>query len=113
MPYKFETDKLSIPKDKDRRYKLSDQDREDIKNLYFGSNNISQRALARKFEVSRRLISFILFPERQEENYKRRIERGGSKIYYNKNKNTESARETRRYKKELYDKNELEIKDKE
>ena len=52
MPYKFETDKKKIPRDKDRRVKLSEEDRQEIKELY---PFISQRTLAKMFNVSRRL----------------------------------------------------------
>lgn len=50
------------------------------------------------FNVSRRLIIFIVYPERKERNYQARLENGGSKIYYKKEKHTESIRKHRRYK---------------
>lgn len=62
MPYKFETDKLKIPRNKDRRVKLSIRDREKVKKLY---GKVSQRKLAKAFEVSRRLIQFVGDPTKQ------------------------------------------------
>lgn len=101
MPYKFETKKQKIPRDNDRRVKLSEQDRDDIKALY---GKISQRKLAKMFGVSRRLIVFVGNPESYEKNLKAREERGGSSIYYNKEKNTKTMKKYRQYKKSLYDK---------
>jgi hypothetical protein len=42
------------------------------------------RALSRMFNVSRRLIQFLLFPERKEKNLQDREERGGTMKYYDK-----------------------------
>lgn len=102
MPYACEG-KL-IPKDKDRRVKLTDADREEIKRL---AGTMSQQRLAKQFKVSRRLISFILHPEQHKENLKRRAERGGSTQYYNRERHTKAIREHRRYKKKLADAGEL------
>jgi hypothetical protein len=88
-------------KDLDRRIKLTDKQREEIaRNEGF----LSQRQLARLYGVSRRLIQFILDPKKHKENLKRREERGGTKIYYDREKNTTAMREHRDYKKELYQK---------
>lgn len=83
----------------DRRIKLTDEQREEIKSNPLG---LSQRRLAAMYEVSRRTIQFILDPEKLEENKKRREERGGSKEYYDKEKNTKAMREHRQYKNQLY-----------
>ena len=104
MPYKFQTDKLKIPRCKDRRVKLTDQERDEIKRLY---GKISQRKLASLYGVSRRLIQFIGDPSKHEQNLKRRSERGGSMIYYNKEKHTTQIREHRQYKNELNKNKEL------
>ena len=63
MPYKSE--KIKLSKEQDRRVKLLDEQKEEIKYKY-ELGNFSQRALAREYNVSRRLISFILFPEKAE-----------------------------------------------
>lgn len=100
MPYKFQTDKIPMPREFDKRVKLSEQDKIDIVELY-KSGNTSQRKLARQFDVDKRTIQFVLDPKKKEENLKRRDERGGSKIYYDKEKNTESVRKHLRYKRDV------------
>jgi hypothetical protein len=69
--------------------------------MYWGKQGASQRRLAKMFNVSRRLIQFILNPESHKKNLERRRELGGSKIYYKKDKHTKAIREHRQYKKEL------------
>jgi hypothetical protein len=59
------------------------------------------RAIARAYKVDKRLIQFILFPERKEKNIADRKATGGSKQYYNKDKWREVMREHRAYKKSL------------
>lgn len=106
MPHKFETYKIPLPKDKDRRRKLSDEDKEIIKMLYEQGESI--RAIARRFEkqCSRRNIQFVLFPER----LKRVNFSGHWEKYYSKERNTKAIRDWRRYKQELYKKGELKIR---
>lgn len=105
MPYKFETKNMKIPKSLDKRIKLTDEERKKIKKLY---GKISQRKLAKMFNVSRRLIIFIGDPEKHKRNLELRKLRGGSIIYYNKNKNTKQMKKHRKNKKILYDKKLLE-----
>jgi len=105
MPYKCETSKLHIPRHLDRRVKLSLEDREEIKKLY---GTISQRKLAKMFNVSRRLVIFIGCPEKHKLNLKQREERGGSAFYYDSKKQTKQKRKHRRYKQSLYLKGVLE-----
>lgn len=100
MPYKFQTDKIPMPRAFDKRIKLTEQDKLDIVDLY-KQGNTSQRKLAAQFGISRRTIQFTLDPKKKEENLKRREERGDSKIYYNKEKHTESTRNHRRHKRDV------------
>lgn len=104
MPYKSEKVAINNPK-LDKRVKLSDADRENIKSDY-KSGDISIRGLERKYGVSRRLIQFILFPERAEKAKKDYAERRKDGRYYDKDKHTKAVREHRNYKNELY-KNDL------
>jgi len=98
MPYN--SLKIIIAKTEfDRRIKLNTEGREAVKLLYDAGH--SQRSIARMIGVSRRLVSFILFPEKLEESLKRRAEHGGSKTYYDKEKHTKQVREHRRYKHKL------------
>ena len=95
MPYSFETQKTKLPRDKDRRVKLTNEQRREIQDNVEG---LSQRKLAAKYGVSRRLISFILDPAKAESNKQRRKERGGWRQYYIKEEHTEAIRNHRRYK---------------
>lgn len=95
MPHKFEKDHVHLPKGKDRRIKLTDEQREEIR---LNPDNLSQRKLAEKYGVSRRLITFILNPDAQEQNKQRRAERGGWKQYYDKKTHAKSMKEHRQYK---------------
>ena len=98
MPYKSE--KIIIQHTEfDRRIKLTSLQKEEIISLH--SEGVSQRELARRFKVDKRLISFIINPASYAENLKRREERGGTKIYYNKEKNKDSIRKHRQYKQKL------------
>jgi hypothetical protein len=105
MPFK--SGKILIEKTSfDRRVKLTADDKELIRKIR-KEENLSQRELARKFNVSRRLIQYILDPEKLEENKRLREERGGSKQYYDKEKHREYMKDHRRYKQDLYTKGEI------
>ena len=97
MPFKSEKIKL-VNTEFDRRRKLSVEEKIDIHDNVLG---LSQRKLALMYKVSRRTIQFILDPDKLKENLKRRKERGGSKIYYVKEKHTETMRNHRNYKQQL------------
>lgn len=98
MPFKHEILKLKIRPEDDKRRKLSESDREYIKDLY-ESGLVSIHGLARHFKVSKRLIQFILFPERQ-----RKVD---SKKYYDREKNAEYKRRNRKHRNELFEKGRL------
>lgn len=105
MPFK--SDKIKLPEKLDRRVKLTQEDKAGIIHLK-DTENLSQRKLARMFGVSRRTIQFVLYPEKLEENKKRREERGGWEQYYDKDKHRDSMKNTRRYKNKLFKKGEIE-----
>ena len=93
----FITDKLSLGCPfLDRRTKLLPCQKEMV--LHYHKLGYSQRKIASMFNVSRRLIIFIIHPERLEKNHQLRIDRGGSKIYYDRDKHNKAIREYRRYK---------------
>ena len=98
MPYKSEKKIIKNTK-YDKRIKLSNSDKEKIKQLY--SKGSSIRGLARYFKVDKRLIQFILFPERQIKNLLDREKRGGWKQYYDTKKHKEYVKKHRRYKQNL------------
>lgn len=103
MPYKH-TD-FKIRREDDKRVKLSLQDREEIKRQYVYIQ--SQRKLAKAWNVSRRLIQFILDPQKLKRNLELRELRGGSKIYYNKEKWKIQMKRHRQRKQKLYLENRL------
>lgn len=111
MPYISENIKIAKTKF-DRRIKLTDEQKQEIRLRWWNSKHkttlsildkgLSQRKLAKEYNVSRRLIVWILYPERLIENRKRREEHGGWKQYYNTDKWWETMREHRSYKQGLY-----------
>lgn len=105
MPYKFEKTPINNPKN-DRRVKLTDEDRENIRKEY-AEGEISQRGLAKKYNVSRRLIQFVLDPEKAEAARRQYAERRKDGRYYDKEKHREYVKEHRQHKKMLFEKGEL------
>ena len=99
MPYLSEKIKIEHTKF-DRRIKLTPEDKVLIKWLR-DEEEISYNKLAIQFKVSKRTIIFICKPETLEACKKARAERGGSKIYYNKEKQSETIKEHRQYKQGL------------
>lgn len=73
-----------------------------VRHLY-ETTDTSQRKLADKFGVSRRLITFILDSEKHKANLQAREDSGGSKQYYNKETHAKIMKAHRSYKKALYD----------
>ena len=99
MPYKCEKIVKLAGTSKDRRRKLSDEQKDEIATL---KGTMSQRECARKFDVSRRTIQFIWDPDKHKRNLQCRQERGGSKQYYNKEKQKQYMKRHRHYKQELF-----------
>ena len=88
MPYRFENKHLKMRKEDDKRIKLTEDDKKEIRKLY-SQGLMSQRQLAKMFNVSRRSIQFALDPEKLKENYKQRVERGKDGRYYDKERQKE------------------------
>lgn len=105
MPYKSE--KIKLTETQDRRKKLTDKQREEIRNKY-ATGLYSQRTLAKEYNVSRRLITFILDDEKQKRNAELLKERKLDGRYKpTKEEWAKTVREHRKYKQELYLKGEL------
>lgn len=100
MPYSTEKQKLGS-EFLDKRTKLLPCQKERIFQMYHKEGGFSQRGLAKMFGVSRRTIQFILDPEKLTENKKRREERGGTKIYYDREKNNAYQNKHRKDKHKL------------
>ena len=100
MPYKSE--KIKLSKEQDRRIKLSDEQREEIRAKY-ATGLYSQRGLAIEYNVSRRLISFILDDEKKKRAAEQLKERSADGRYKpSKEQWAETMRKHRQYKYNLY-----------
>jgi hypothetical protein len=108
MPFK--SDKLKIDNTKlDRRVKLQPEQKLEIIKLH--SNGMTIRAITRLYKVNRRLIQFIIFPERLKKNIQNYRDRGGWEAYYNKKKRREYMKKHRDYKNKLYKNGDIISKD--
>jgi hypothetical protein len=98
---KINIDKIKLNKSFDRRCKLTEQDKEDIKALY--SQGAGIREIARQYEdvCSRRMIQFIVFPERQAHLQAIKTLKKSHLLYYNKEKHTQSIKDLRDFKKDI------------
>jgi hypothetical protein len=65
---------------------------------YYYEKGTSINKLAKDFKVNKRLIQFILFPERLKKNKELRADRGGSKIYYDREEHNQAINNLRHYK---------------
>lgn len=96
------SDTIPINNEKlDRRVKISAEDKELVKWLR-EEEQISYQKLANRFGVSKRLIIFICKPETKVKVLEHLAKRGGSKIYYDREKFNAYTKEHREYKKELF-----------
>lgn len=105
MPYKNESEKLLIPVSLKRNTKLTDEQRQEIRELY-DSGSWSHRTLAKSFGVEKSTIAFILNPERAKANAERN--KANRHKYYSKEKQKVYMKRTREYRQELYLDNKLE-----
>ena len=103
MPYKSE--KIKLPQTKDRRRKLTDEQKEEIR-LIYAEGKIGTRPLAKQFGVSRSLIQIIINPDRAEA-IKQRNREHWRDYRPNKEEWAKTIKEHRRYKQELYLKGEI------
>lgn len=92
-------DDVRVPKGQDRRVKLTNEDREKVRALH--KQGMSQRAIARYVGCSRRLVVFIIYPERYAHAKALYKERRKDGRYYDRNKHTEAMRKHRKHKKDI------------
>ncbi len=97
-------DKLKLGRTYDRRVKLTEADKERMKSLYAGGMGV--RAIAREYEhkCSRRMVQFVIFPERLKQVQAQYKERRKDGRYYNKENHTKAIRKVRALKVDLYEK---------
>lgn len=103
MPYKSE--KIKLKGLQDRRRKLTDDQKEEIRRLYekgLGSWN----SLAKQFGVSKKTIGMIVNPKVMDKN-KQYIKDHWKDYQESKYDHAKTIREHRRYKQSLYVKGEL------
>lgn len=98
MPYKSE--KIKLKGLQDRRKRLTDEQREEIKKLY-GTGCYSLNGLAKKFDVSKKTILLIVNEESAEKARQYRKEHWKEWQRTGEEWN-EVVRNHRRYKQELY-----------
>lgn len=95
-----EAQQIPLSRETDRRVTLTDTEREEIRNIY---PKFSQRELAKQYQVSRRLIQFILSPERYEKAREQfRNRRMDGRYKESKEKRAKDMRDHRRYKAKLF-----------
>ena len=100
MPMKDE--KLRVGKENDRRIKLNNQQRDEVKELR--RQGLSYDKIAKNFDASKGLIIMICNPDIAERKRKQFIERSREGRYrYPKEQRNKYMREHRRYKRKLYE----------
>jgi hypothetical protein len=99
MPYK--SDKIKLPRHLNRRIKLTDMDKAEMRYLYYKAGE-TIRGIARRFEgkCCRRMVQMVLFPERYEA-MKARHKAGQWWKRRPRKEQTAAIRATRRYKAKL------------
>lgn len=98
MPYKSE--KIKLKGLQDRRKKLTDEQREEIKKLY-GTGCYSLNGLAKRFGVSKKTILLIVNSDSAERAKQYRKE-NWKEFQGTKEEHREAIKRTRRYKHQLY-----------
>lgn len=92
-----------LTEEQDRRRKIPTSEHEYIRERY--KQGESTRELARAYNVSRRLIVFIIHPERLQAHYERKKEQKYSSVYYHthdrREKHAEEVKRWRHYKKTI------------
>ena len=97
MPYKSE--KIKLPKELDRRIKLTDEQRKEIRDLY-GTGCYSLNGLAKQFNVSKKTILLIVNEESalKAKQYRKEHWR---EFQGTKEEHREAIKKTRKYKQSL------------
>ena len=103
VPYKSE--KIKLQGLQDRRRKLTDEQKVEIKDLY-SSGNFSLNKLAKQYEVSKKTILLIVNPESKAKN-DAYIKEHWREFQEPTEKRNKSIMKTRKYKHQLYLNNEL------
>lgn len=97
-------DKIKLNQNQDRRVKLTQEQKEQIRDLYNGGGH-SLNSLAKQFGVSKKTILLIVNPESKAKNDE--YIKNHWKDYYDKEEHTQAMKNTRNYKRDLLDKGEI------
>lgn len=100
-PY-LKAQKIHLVGLQDRRRKLTEEDKEDIKARHKRGEAIHAIARAYKGKCSKRLIQFVIYPERLKALQDKHREGQHWKKYYNRKQLTQAVRNWRAYKYKLY-----------
>lgn len=95
MPYKVDTDRIKLSDTQDRRRKITDKQRDEIRTLY--ANGCSIRSIARQYCVYPRTISVICKPETRAA-LREYTKEHWREFQQPKERRTAATRETRRYR---------------
>lgn len=95
MPYKVDTDSIKLSDTQDRRRKITDEQRDEIRTLY--ANGHSIRSIARQYCVYPRTISIICKPETRAA-LREYTKEHWREFQQPKERRTAAIRETRRYR---------------
>ncbi len=93
-------DNVRIGKEYDGRKKLTEEDKEKIKDLYY-KERWSINSIARTGICSKRMVQFILFPERKKRMEEQKKQEKRWKRYYDTKKRREEMRKHRQKLKKL------------
>ncbi len=99
MPYKFEIDHIKLPKEKDRRIKLTEEDKKEIQELI--NKWLSNSVIWDMFWVHRKTIYLIRFPEQAKKEKEDYSLRRMDWRYYDSEKHKKQVKEYRRYKQNI------------
>ncbi len=102
MPYTFESSKMIIPEEYDKRVKLTAETRKEIYEIYH-AGGYSSRQLARIYGVSKSRVLQIVNPE-LEKRVKERRKLNGDRYKESTSQRRETMRMYRMHKKNLYNK---------
>jgi len=97
-------DKLRVPKGKDKRVKITELDKIEIKAL--NNRGVPIREIARQFQdvCCRRSIQYIIYPERLDKVKLQYKERRKDGRYYDKDKHRVAMSKHRQHKRNLHSK---------
>jgi hypothetical protein len=94
-------DKIKIPREQDKRVKITEKDKEEIKDMKAKGYSIHEIARAFQAVCSRRMIQFIIYPERRIQAMKNR----DWKKYHDRQRLTELVRDIRKRKRDIKNQN--------